>query len=626
MDGSELRRRRKRKPKLDLRNGDDPVAELLNPSHVEELRKGSGLNNDTLFTAGIHTEKDLGVVNRKLHRRHALKDLGSCIAFPFFDVSTGRQNCYCRFKPDHPRTKDGKPVKYESPVGESNKVYIPPDAFASLRDPTKPLVVTEGEKKSLKATQEGHPTIGLVGVWGWQVKRPEKDGRKVGPRKLIPDLELIPWKGRTVRVCFDSDIRTNGKVKQAARELARVLTNKGAKVTIIHLPHGPRGEDGKPGKVGLDDFLVAKGRKALEKLVTGEVSPDTDWHDEAWDDDDGALISTRACDLKPKPVVWLWPGYIPRGAVTILDGDPGLGKSQITLDLAARVSRGWPMPPFADRERVTEPAGVVILSAEDDAECTIRPRLEAAGANLKLIEIVDGVKCGDSDRPVILPDDLDLVRAKGAKINARLIVVDPLMAFLTGSVDSHKDADVRRVLHHLRRFSESAGAAVVTVRHLNKQIACTAAVYRGGGSIGIIGASRAAFVVGRHPDRADLWAFAPVKCNLGPMPRSLTYTFEEVQAASGIKVSRIAWEGETDLIADQLLRHGKPGRPPVGLPRAVAFLRKQLAEGPVSAKAIDALAAEEGISERTLKRARRDLNVMSKPSGKRYMLSLPEEV
>jgi hypothetical protein len=166
------------------------------------------------------------------------------------------------------------------------------------------------------------------------------------------------------------------------------------------------------------------------------------------------VIARPASAYFTAPVDWLWEGRVPCGALTVLDGDPGLGKSTITLDLAARVSRGYAMPPDGGKDG-TPPANVVILSAEDDPARTIRPRLEAAGADLDRVQIVEGISTGgDGDRFPILPYDLVALEQFIAVIRARLAIVDPFMAYLGDGIDTHKDQSIRlarRKYRHHRR-------------------------------------------------------------------------------------------------------------------------------------------------------------------------------
>ena len=205
-------------------------------------------------------------------------ELGNCLAIPYRDQE-GKPVAYVRLKPDNPRKskpeEGSKPIKYESPKGASNRAYFPPGTLAALTDATAPLVITEGEKKAAKADQEGFACLGLVGVYGWQKKHlKDKDGKPQGERKLIDDLAAIPWQGRTVYVCFDSDAVTNPGVRWAEWHLAETLLRQGALVKVVRLPQGKPGPNGKPAKIGLDDFLVAHGPDAFVELLTTAHLPD----------------------------------------------------------------------------------------------------------------------------------------------------------------------------------------------------------------------------------------------------------------------------------------------------------------------------------------------------------------
>src|SRR5262249_35671303 len=163
---------------------------------------------------------------------------------------------FVRLKPDTPRRRLGKAVKYESPLGSGNRVYIPPGVGAALADPAKEVVLVEGEKKALAGTQDGFPTIGLSGVWNWVVKRPKDAWTGGGPgrRKLIDALERVHWDRRKVTIAFDSDLKEKPEVEWARWHLSRALAERGADVCVIDLPSGPGG-----AKCGLDDFLAARG-------------------------------------------------------------------------------------------------------------------------------------------------------------------------------------------------------------------------------------------------------------------------------------------------------------------------------------------------------------------------------
>jgi hypothetical protein len=260
-------------------------------------------------------------------------------------------------------------------------------------------------------------------------------------------------------------------------------------------------------------------------------------------------IVTRLSTVKTQPIEWLWPRWIPLNAITILDGDPGDGKSTMALDIGARVTRGTIMPPDTGTVPTRPPADVLVLSAEDDVARIIRPRLEVAGADMCRVHSLGAIQITDSERPVILPEDLAHVEKIVVERSVALVIIDPVMAYLSGDIDSHKDQDIRRLMHALAKIAERTRAAILIIRHFNK-LAHSVAIYRGGGSIGITGASRSALAVGHDPNNVKMHVLAPVKCNLCPMPRSLLYTIEP----DG-DVSRIGWAGETDLTANDILSH-----------------------------------------------------------------------
>jgi RecA-family ATPase len=150
----------------------------------------------------------------------------------------------------------------------------------------------------------------------------------------------------------------------------------------------------------------------------------------------GVAVVLCVADVTAERVEWLWEGRIARGKLTVIDGDPGQGKSTLTTDLAARLSTGTPLP---GGQRTT-PAAVVLLSAEDGVGDTIRPRLEAAGADVRRVFVFDSVMNPDgTQRPPSIPLDLAMVEALVVEQGAVLIVIDPLMAFLGSGVDAHRD-------------------------------------------------------------------------------------------------------------------------------------------------------------------------------------------
>lgn len=330
------------------------------------------------------------------------------------------------------------------------------------------------------------------------------------------------------------------------------------------------------------------------------------------DEDGDRAITVRLSDVTPERVRWIWPGRLPRGKLVILDGDPDKGKSTLVLDLAARLSTGSPMP---DGHRIDAPEGVVVMSAEDGLADTIRPRLDAAGANpARIVAFTDVTTAEGIKRLPSLPADLDLLERIVHRERAALVAVDVLNAYLGGAVDSYRDQDVRRALHPLSAMAERTGATVLCLRHLTKGSGGANALYRGTGSIGIVGAARVGLVAAVDPDDEDRRVLAVGKCNLAEKAPALTYRLVPDEEHG---VARVQWEGVSYHTADGLLLTREERDDDTG-PRdeAVSFLSELLADGPVSAKAGKAEAAEAGVAPRTLDRAKKSLGVRSVKVGK----------
>lgn len=323
-------------------------------------------------------------------------------------------------------------------------------------------------------------------------------------------------------------------------------------------------------------------------------------------------ISVLAADVKPSQVDWLWYPRIPRGKPVIIDGEPGVGKSTLTSYLAAQVSTGKAWPDGA----VPPKGGIVICSAEDGIEDTIVPRLTAAGADLRKIRFLNGVASPGGEEPWTLSHShLDILEAEIAKADAALVIVDPLMAFLPSEINSHADADIRRVLRPLKDLAERTGATMLMIRHLNKAHH-TSALNRGGGSIGIIGAARTGLLVAKHPeDESDdpdcRRVVAMSKSNVGPMAPSLVY---RLVGDSLLGCALIEWDDEPIfLTADELLS------PPMErkLEKAKQWLCSHLKDGEWhSSSEVKATGREAGYTDRTIERARAECEVVSSGKGR----------
>lgn len=317
--------------------------------------------------------------------------------------------------------------------------------------------------------------------------------------------------------------------------------------------------------------------------------------------------------IQPESVQWLWPGRVPLGKITILQGDPGLGKSTIALDLASRITTAREMPDGVI-SNLGEPADVLLLSAEDGVADTIRPRLDALGAEQTRITIP-----GDH-RHFLVPSDAALIQQALQQRSAKLCVIDPLAAFLDGTINSWNNQHVRRALTPLAQVATLTGAAILIVDHLNKRSGI-AAIQRGSGSIAFCAAARSVLLACKHPQEPEIFVLASVKNNLSASPQSLSYRTVEAEN----KAVKLEWLGECPYDADELTAAPFEATGGRKLQACQEWLRARLSGVSALSKVVEREAGEMGFSVRTLARARTQLRIASQPSGLRgeWVLSLP---
>ena len=226
---------------------------------------------------------------------------------------------------------------------------------------------------------------------------------------------------------------------------------------------------------------------------------------------DPTLIAQCAADVTPEPVEWLWPGRIAIGKQTLVAGEPGLGKSQISIAMAAAVTTGGLWPCGEGRAPL---GNVIILQAEDGVADTVVPRLMAAGADRKRVQLITAVLGPDGRRTFNLQADLELLEKEIARVgNVRLAIVDPISSYLGPKVDSHVNAAVRGVLEPVSEMAARLRLAIVSNTHFTKG-AGIKAINRFIGSIAFVAAARAAFVVTKDTEDESRCLFLPVKNNL----------------------------------------------------------------------------------------------------------------
>lgn len=320
-------------------------------------------------------------------------------------------------------------------------------------------------------------------------------------------------------------------------------------------------------------------------------------------------LGSVVADVQRETVRWLWPGRLAFGKLAILDGDPGTGKSTLICDIIGRYTSGRKL---YGADVVLETGNAVIVTGEDGISDTIRPRLEEAGADLSRVTVLQTFLDFDEksktkiERVPVLPDDADVIAELVRERRARLLIIDPLMAHLSSGVNAFKDQDVRRALTPLARLADELGIAVVILRHLNKMPGGSA-LYRGGGSIGIIGAARTALLLGKDPNDDDSLVLASTKSNLGKLGRSLSLRI--VPSSRDSNVGIIQWRRESKYSASDLLTQPRKRDSPE-LDRAKEWLTSHLADGdPKPARGMWERAEADGLNEKSVRRALKVLKI-----------------
>jgi hypothetical protein len=316
-------------------------------------------------------------------------------------------------------------------------------------------------------------------------------------------------------------------------------------------------------------------------------------------------VLVRLSEVQPEPVTWLWPGRIARGKLTLIIGDPGQGKSFLTLDLAARVSTGQAWPDggpgvFGD---------VVLLTAEDGLSDTVRPRLDAMSGDPARVHVITAIRIGERERGFDLTQDVEHLESAIKRTAASLVVIDPVSAYLS-KTDSYKDAEVRGILAPLAALAQRTGVAIVGIMHLTKNQQ-KQAIHRAQGSIAFVGAARAVFAVATDREDLERRLFLAVKMNVARKAPGLAFRLVEVGGAA-----RLEWEADpVNVDVEDVLAGPEPPSERTERDEAVEFLREVLAGGPMAANEVKEQARAAGISERTLSRAKADLGVKAEKTG-----------
>lgn len=315
-------------------------------------------------------------------------------------------------------------------------------------------------------------------------------------------------------------------------------------------------------------------------------------------------------NIQTEEVHWLWKPYIPIGKLTLLEGDPGIGKSWVALAIATAVSLGIALP----FQNMMEYEGRVLLaSAEDGLGDTIKPRLENMGANIGNIAAINGLMTFDEAGFNILDGYI-------SEVMPVLLIIDPLVAYFSGDTDIHRANSVRHVTAQLHKLAEKWNMAVLAVRHLTKG-GSVKNIYRGQGSIDFTASARSVLLAGCNPDDEQDRGMVHLKSNLAKSGEAIGYELRE---------GGFFWKEHSELTADRILAGRDDNESEKE--RAIRFLKEYLSNGPATWDELTSEAAGSDISEATLRRARIDLKLshtqqpeMGKRGGGKHYWGLPEK-
>jgi putative DNA primase/helicase len=317
------------------------------------------------------------------------------------------------------------------------------------------------------------------------------------------------------------------------------------------------------------------------------------------------VMLTRASDIIPEAIKWLWPGWLPQGKLTLLAGSPGTGKTTLALSLAAAVSRGGTWPDGTTCNRIGD---VLVWSGEDDPADTLAPRLIAAGANLERVHIVSGRTDEHGEIQPFDPScDIPLLAERLAEMGgAVMMIVDPIVSAISG--DAHRANDVRRNLQALVDMAGSYGCAVLGISHFAKGTKGTSPAERVIGSQAFVALARMVLVAGKD-EAAERRILARAKSNIAPDDGGVSYTLEQVET-NGIEASRVVWGEMIEGTAREILGDvEQDDEEKTGQDEAQEFLASILSDGPVRTRQIKSDADGAGFNWKMMQRAGSKLGI-----------------
>lgn len=458
-------------------------------------------------------------------------------------------------------------AKEPTPPRKGKPLYRLPETMAGA----DPVFIVEGEKCA-----DALAALGLTATTS-------------GAAKSAGKTDWTPLAGRRCIVWPDNDEPGD----TYAADVAEALLAQGCDVATID-----------PARIGLHgqgddaaDWLAARSSATAADVLAIPTNPVTP---------PSAVKLVCAADVAPKPVDWLWPGWLPLSMLAILAGNGGTGKTTLALTIAAAVTTGARFP-----DGSTAPRGdVLIWTGEDAIAEVLVPRLQEAGADLRRIHFVQAASDGEPFDPA---HDVPALEGELRRLGrVALVIVDPIVSAIAG--DSHKNAEVRRGLQPLMSLAANSGAAVLGITHYAKNTAGRSTTDRVIGSVAFSAMARVVLATAMGPEGEGRMVRS--KNNLGPTGDGFAYSIEVVQRDFGgraAQVSKILWGSALFGRADGLLGELEGKRNP--REEAADWLAATLHDGPMPYKVLMAKASEDGISEKTLRRAKEALSVVAERKG-----------
>ena len=426
------------------------------------------------------------------------------------------------------------------------------------------ILIVEGETDCWTGWLHGIPTLGAPGKGTWRREW----------AKYLAGFEVWVWQEPDAE---DFVMR----VLESSPNLRFVRAPEGIKdIAEAHI-------QGLDIPVWLDDLKSrAESRQELEERLANRAG-------EAKRLPEGSISLVCMAEVEPETVAWLWWPYIPLGKLTLLEGDPGIGKSWVSLAIAAAVSLGKGLP----GTEVAESAAVLLASAEDGLGDTIRPRLDAMKADIGRVHAIKGALDFGNDGLRTLEEYIE-------RVIPALVIVDPLVAYIGAAVDIHRANETRAVMAKLADMAERHSVAILAIRHLTKG-GTLKPIYRGLGSIDLAAACRSILMAGCDPEDPQKRGIVHIKSNLAPTGRAVGYELRD---------DGFFWTGDSDLTWQRILAAEDTGGKSA-LEEAMQFLGEELADGAVEVKEVEKDAEKAGINPRTLRRARESMGIRASRQG-----------